>query len=87
MRSSSRTRREPSWENIAGAMKSLGWGTLRMEEKLVVFERGNQRIVARNIEKKDWKVEYYSGRIMDDMTGITGSRFAKIETLEMGLLK
>jgi hypothetical protein len=80
-------RKEPSWEEVGVAMGSWGWKTLRADEKIVIFERGRQRIVARRIEGKKWKVEYYSGSIMDDISGITNTRFAKIEAMEMGIAK
>lgn len=80
-------RKEPTWEEVGTAMKSWGWEHSRIDDRMTIFERGRQRIVARKIDGNNWKVEYYSGSVMDDMTGISGSRFAKIETMEMGIIK
>lgn len=80
-------RREPTWEQVATAMKSWGWSALKIDKNSVIFERGVQKIVARRTFEDNWKVEYYTGNIMDDMAGITNSLFAKRETMEMGVLK
>jgi hypothetical protein len=80
-------RKEPTWEQVASAMKSWGWSTLKIDRNAVIFERGTQKIVTRRTFEDNWKVEYYTGNTMDDMAGITNSLFAKRETMEMGVLK
>lgn len=80
-------RKEPSWKNVAEGMKDLGWFPEEVSDRRIVIERGRQRVVARKISGQKWKVEYYSGKIMDDMVGITSSRFAKIEFMEMAITK
>jgi hypothetical protein len=80
-------RKEPKWEQVANAMKVWGWSTLKIGNNSVVFEKGVQKIIARRTFEDNWKVEYYFGNNMDDMTGITNSFFAKREAMELGILK
>lgn len=81
-------RRNPSWEEIGEAGKIYGWFPESIEKKKVVFERGRQKIIAKRIPKTSkWKVEYFSGEIMDDTTGSETENFAKKLATEMLLLK
>lgn len=81
-------RKEHTWENIAGAMKNFGWFTQTMSENKIIFERGRQRIEVRKLPAVDkWKVEYFSGSIMDDTTGLEDEFLAKRDTVEMGIGK
>lgn len=60
---------------------------MRFDNRIIVFERGKQKIVVRRMEGNNWEVDYYSGKVMDDTSGIDDSRFAKMETIKMGLFK
>ncbi len=87
MKNSDGKRKEPTWKEVGEAMERWGWFMSRVDEKIAIFERGRQKIVARRVGKKNWKVEYYTGKIMDDMAGITNSYLAKREAMEMGVVK
>lgn len=80
-------RKEPSWKDIGDFLTRNGWYTEKIQEDKVIFERGRQKIVAKKVLGDKWKVEYYSGKIMDDMAGITNRKFAKKEVVEMGITK
>lgn len=81
-------RKEPTWEEVGIAMQQFGWSKVRIDNKSAVFQRGRQKVVARLIPSvKMWKVEYYSGIIMDDTTGLEKEYLAKRDTVEMGLAK
>ncbi len=81
-------RKDPTWEDVSAINQRLGWFTQSMSKDKIVFERGRQRIEAKRVPSLDkWKVEYYSGMIMDDTTGVEDERSAKIDTIEMGVLK
>lgn len=85
MKNSNGKRKEPTWKEVGEAIERWGWSTISIDDKVAIFERGRNRIVARSIENGKWKLLYYKGNIMDYTTSITGSRFAKIEAMEMGL--
>lgn len=87
MRTAKVMEKEPSWEELAKAMEIFGWFTERLDKKILILERGNQKIVARKFPDNNWKVEYYEGRRLDDMSGITKREFAKKEVVEMALAK
>jgi hypothetical protein len=78
---------DPTWKDVSNGMKVFGWETLEMDKKVLIFQKGRQRIVTRKMEGDNWEVEYYFGNVMDDATGITCSRFAKFETMKLGFLK
>lgn len=81
-------RRVPSWEEIAKSVEIYGWFTQLLGENKIILERGRQRIEVKRIPKqKRWKVEYYSGRIMDDTSGVESEGDAKIDAIEMAVLK
>lgn len=81
-------RREPTWEDVSAINQRLGWFTQQMSADRVVFERGRQRIEAKRLPSiGKWKVEYFSGTVMDDTTGLEDERSAKIDAIEMGVLK
>ncbi len=77
-----------SWRKIAKGLESWGWFAEEIDKNKVILERGRQRIIARKIPSTGkWKVEYYSGKIMDDATGFHDEDFAKIMASEMAILK
>ena len=80
-------RRVPSLEQTAKYAEGFGWYTERLDGDRVILERGRQRIVARRFPDGMWKVEYFSGKIMDDMSGITTAGLAKRELAEMAMSK
>jgi len=81
-------RRDPSWEEIAEDGRRMGWFPEAVGEDKVVLERGRQRIIAHKLLGTDkWKVEYFSGKIMDDTTGAETEYFAKRLAIEMLLFK
>lgn len=81
-------RQEPSWEKIAEGMKALGWYPEEISDRKVVLERGKQKLVAvRLANTNKWKIMYFSGRAMDDITGFDESRLAKALLMEMSLFK
>lgn len=88
MKNSNGRRREPTWEDVSKISQRLGWFTQVMTKDKIIFERGRQRIEAKRVPSlKMWKVEYYSGYIMDDTTGVELERAAKIDAIEMAVLK
>lgn len=87
MRTSKAMEKEPSWKDVAQFVERMGWFTERLDKNFLVLERGKQRIVARKFPDNNWKVEYYEGRKLDDMSGITKRGFAKKEVVEMALAK
>lgn len=87
MRTPKDMEKEPSWQAIAKSIEVFGWFTERLNKKILVLERGNQRIVARKISGDNWKVEYFEGRRLDDTAGINKGIFAKYEVFEMALAK
>lgn len=88
MRKSNVKRRIPSWEEISEINKRYGWFTQLLSKNRIIFERGRQRIEIKKIPSVNkWKVEYYSGSIMDDTTGLENKKAAKIDAVEMGVLK
>lgn len=78
-------RKEPTWGEVGKAIENWGWSTIKIDDRAAIFERGRNRIVAKRVLKDKWKLLYYKGSYMDYTTSITGSRFAKIEAMEMGL--
>lgn len=81
-------RKEPTWEKVGIAMEQFGWSKVKIDDNSAVFQRGRQKVVARFIPSvRRWKVEYYSGAIMDDTTGLEKEYLAKRDTVEMGLAK
>lgn len=88
MKHSGGVRKEPSWADIAKASEVRGWFPQKMEKGRVVLERGRQKIVATRLAgSTKWKVEYFSGRIMDDTTGSETEFFAKRLAIEMAVFK
>lgn len=80
-------RRIPTWKEIAKEAKFYGFTQLLTPNK-IVLERGRQRTEIKRIQKqKRWKVEHYSGKIMDDTSGIENERDAKVDTVGMAVLK
>lgn len=78
----------PSWKKVAKGMEAWGWFTEYIDKDKMIVERGRQRIIARKISNTSkWKVEYFSGRIMDDTTGAESEFFAKRLAAEMAVLK
>lgn len=78
----------PSWSKLAKGMETFGWFTQHISKEKVILERGRQRIFARKIPGTNkWKVEYFSGNIMDDTTGAETETFAKKLAAEMAVLK
>ncbi len=81
-------RKEPSWEKIAENAKDFGWYPERVSSSRVILEKGKQRIVALRVpETKKWKILYFSGKVMDDLTCFDTSRWAKGLMLEMAMFK
>jgi len=81
-------KKEPTWEEVGIAMRQFGWSKVKINDKIAVFERGRQKVVARNVPSvRRWEVEYYSGSIMDDTTGLEKEYLAKRDTVMMGLAK
>lgn len=81
-------RKEPTWGRVAEGAKFFGWYPEEITDKKVIVEKGRQKLVAVRIPKTNkWKVLYFSGRVMDDITGIEDSRWAKGLLLEMAMLK
>lgn len=81
-------RRDPSWKEIAEDSKKAGWFPEVIEKDRVILERGRQRIIAQKLRDTDkWKVEYFSGEIMDDTTGSETEYFAKRIAMEMIVFK
>lgn len=88
MRKANGKRKIPSWEEVGVAVQQLGWFTQLISKNKMVFERGRQRIEVKRVPSINlWKVEYYSGRIMDDTSGVEKERDAKIDAIEMAVLK
>jgi len=88
MRDSNGKRRVPSWDEIAKNTEIYGWFTQLITKNKIILERGRQRIEIKQVPStQKWKVEYYSGRIMDDTSGIEAERDAKIDAIEMAVLK
>jgi hypothetical protein len=88
MSPSSIKRKEPTWDEVGVAMQQFGWSKVKIDEKSAVFQRGRQKVVARFIPSMGrWKVEYFSGTIMDDTTGLEEEHLAKRDAVEMGLAK
>lgn len=80
--------RDPTWYEIAEASKMRGWFPQKIQKNLVVLERGRQKIIAKKLPSaKMWKVEYFSGKIMDDTTGADAEYFAKAIAVEMFMFK
>lgn len=78
----------PSWGKIGIAVKQFGWFPQLISKNKIIFERGRQRIEVKKIPPiNKWKVEYYSGKIMDDTSGIESERDAKVDAMEMAVLK
>ena len=78
----------PTWKDVVKAAEFYGWFTEHVSKDRVILERGRQRIVARKIPGTNkWKVEYFSGNIMDDTTGTESEFFAKKLFGEMFVLK
>lgn len=77
-----------SWKKLSKALESYGWFTERFEKNLIIFEKGRQRIVVRRHSSTNkWKIEYYSGRVMDDAVGFQDEYFTKATVAEMSILK
>ncbi len=82
------SRMEPSWEEIVEFAKRFGWFPEKMAGSKVVLERGKQRIIALRVpETKKWKILYFSGKVMDDLTCFDTSRWAKGLMMEMAMFK
>lgn len=81
-------RKEPTWKEIGVAMQQFGWFTQLISGRKIIFERGRQRIEIKRLPSlKKWKVEYFSGKIMDDTTGLEDEYLAKRDAVEMGIGK
>ncbi len=79
---------EPSWEKIVENAKDFGWFPDKFTDTRIVLERGKQRIIALRIpQTKKWKILYFSGKVMDDLTCFDTSRWAKGLMMEMAMFK
>lgn len=84
MSNSNGKRREPTWEELAKYAGIWGWFGQHIGKDKIIFERGRQRIEAKKVPSTNkWKVEYYSGKIMDDTTGLEAEFLAKRDAVEM----
>ena len=79
-------RRIPTWETVKNTLQQMGWYQMSRSSDRIVFERGNERIIAHNVYGK-WKTEYWQGTRMLDSTGMLDENMSKILTLEMGVTK
>ena len=58
-------RKEPTWEEVGVAMGSWGWKARRIDEKIAVFERGRQRIAAKENRRQQMEggvLQQHNGR-------------------------
>lgn len=88
MKAASRAKiKVPSWQQTAKLAEGFGWFAERADKNVVVLERGRQRIVAHKFSNDTWKIEYFENGKMDDMSGITDSKNARRELVEMAMRK
>lgn len=77
----------PSWQVIGNTLEPLGWFLEKKQKKIIVFERGRERIIAHSFMPRKWKVDYFVGKRLLDSTGIHDEGFAKVMVMELGVSK
>lgn len=81
------TRPIPNWVQIGEMLKYRGWLLTEVEKHKIIYQRGNESIVAKKLLGNKWKAEYFVNGKLLDSTGIHSEKFAKILTIEMGAIK